>query len=76
MSDPGAVPPRGVFGAPPRTSPRGGAPVPNPGDQDMTEGCGEPPPGVISGRVCAGVGDRLSCQLCPQSPTYWNRGAS
>lgn len=36
-------------------------------------GCGTPPPGVISGRVCGGTGGSPSCPLCPQSPTYWRR---
>lgn len=34
-------------------------------------GCGTPAPGQTSGRVCAGTGAELSCQLCPSSPTYW-----
>jgi hypothetical protein len=34
-------------------------------------GCGTPAPGQISGRACAGEGTELSCQLCPDSPTYW-----
>jgi hypothetical protein len=36
-------------------------------------GCGAAPPGVTSGRYCAGTGTELSCLLCPQSPNYWNR---
>jgi hypothetical protein len=48
------------------------------GDQrtadDHTLGCGQPPHGVTSGRVCAQLGTQLSCQLCPSSPTYWRRG--
>ena len=38
---------------------------------DFTLGCGQPPAGVINGRVCAGTGAQLSCQLCPSSPSYW-----
>ncbi len=38
---------------------------------DHTLGCGQPPKGVTSGRVCARRGTQLSCQLCPDSPTYW-----
>lgn len=42
-----------------------------PGDHVI--GCGQPPEGVVNGRVCAGVGTELSCQLCPHSPTYWRK---
>lgn len=49
--------------APPRTTPR------QPGD--FVLGCGQPPEGVTSGRVCAGVSTEPACQLCPNSPTYW-----
>ena len=43
---------------------------------DLTVGCGVAvrPEGfgeVATGRVCAGTGAALSCQLCPHSPTYW-----
>lgn len=38
---------------------------------DYTVGCGQPPDGVVSGRVCAGTGAELSCQLCPESPNYF-----
>lgn len=32
-------------------------------------GCAQrPDPG---GSWCAGTGSRLSCQICPRSPTYW-----
>lgn len=40
---------------------------------DFTTGCGRPPEGVTSGRVCAGTGKSLSCQLCPHSPTFWDQ---
>lgn len=34
-------------------------------------GCGEPSAtGALS---CGGTGTKPSCQLCPQSPTYWRR---
>ena len=39
---------------------------------DFTDGCGVAA-GVDSGRVCAGTGAAPSCQLCPESPTYWRR---
>lgn len=39
--------------------------------EDFTLGCGQPPEGVTSGRVCARTGGQLSCQLCPDAPTYW-----
>ena len=51
--------------APPRTTPR------QPGD--FVIGCGQPAAGQTSGRSCAGVGSERSCQLCPQSPTYWRK---
>lgn len=50
---------------PPRQGPRD--------PDDHTLGCGQPPPGVTSGRVCAGTGKQPSCQLCPESPTYWRK---
>lgn len=40
---------------------------------DHTDGCGQPPPGIQTGRVCAGTGKALSCQLCPHSPDYGQR---
>jgi hypothetical protein len=40
-----------------------------------TYGCGTSVDAVLRGRVCAGNGGQLTCQLCPQSPTYW-RAAS
>ncbi len=46
---------------------------------DHTIGCGEPPEDYQagqpfkSGRVCAGLGTQLLCQLCPSSPNYWDR---
>ncbi|RZU48864.1 hypothetical protein EV385_0593 [Krasilnikovia cinnamomea] len=41
--------------------------------EDFTLGCGQPPAGVTNGRVCAGTGAELICQLCPSSPTYWRK---
>jgi ribosomal protein L44E len=38
---------------------------------DQTLGYGQPPHGVTGGRVFARLRIRLSCQLCPDSPTYW-----
>lgn len=49
----------------PRTDPR------QPGD--FVVGCGQPAEGQKTGRSCAGVGTEPSCQLCPQSPTYWRK---
>jgi hypothetical protein len=51
--------------AEPRTTPR------LPGD--FVLGCGVPAPEQTSGKACAGAGSELSCQLCPESPTYWRR---
>lgn len=45
----------------------------DPQTADHTSGCGEPPPDVRTGTVCAGTGDLRSCMLCPHSPTYWRR---
>lgn len=39
---------------------------------DVALGCGDVTT-KTSGRVCTGAGTQLSCQLCPHSPTYWNR---
>lgn len=36
---------------------------------DGSPGCGEPL--ASHARSCAGTGAKLSCQLCPSSPTYW-----
>jgi hypothetical protein len=46
-------------------------PHPSAGDSPVTVGCGTAPRGA-SGRWCGGRGDRPSCMLCPQSPSYWN----
>jgi hypothetical protein len=50
---------------------------------DRALGCGTPPDGHTTGRVCAadtGEADRLgttaTCQLCPASPTYWRKALS
>jgi hypothetical protein len=40
---------------------------------DHTLGCGQPPPAVTTGRICARLGAQLSCQLRPDSPTYWRK---
>lgn len=34
-------------------------------------GCGQASP--VDAISCAGTGDKPSCQLCPESPTYWKR---
>lgn len=34
-------------------------------------GCGDP--SAIDAISCAGQGTKVSCQLCPNSPTYWRK---
>lgn len=36
-------------------------------------GCGGDQDPIVSSRRCGSNGGALTCQLCPNSPTYWNR---
>lgn len=41
--------------------------------EDGPLGCGDAGAPIVRGRRCGGAGDVLTCQLCPESPSYWRR---